>query len=179
MFPKAIVSVDIKLVEMKHDVKPDKVNDDVKPDEMNDDVKSGARSVVVEVDVRTQFTNKEEFIVHKRMLQWVRREVGKSGFYVIIESSDNGSERRQSVITKRCERSDTYQPHIRKFKRDDIESRKCGCPFKLREYRMVDETWKFNVIFDIHNHALTDKLVGHPIIYHIVPEEMELFSDMT
>lgn len=43
MFPKSIVSVDVKLVEVKHDVKPDEVNDDVKP---------GARAVFVEVDIR-------------------------------------------------------------------------------------------------------------------------------
>lgn len=42
MFPKAIVSVDVIPVEVKHDVKSD---------EVNDGVKSGARSIVVEVDV--------------------------------------------------------------------------------------------------------------------------------
>lgn len=27
----------------------------------------------------------------------------------------------------------------------------------------VDETWKFNVIYGLHNHVLDDKLIGHPI----------------
>ncbi|XP_050889208.1 uncharacterized protein LOC127094411 [Lathyrus oleraceus] len=44
---------------------------------------------------------------------------------------------------------------------------------------MADETWKLNVIFGIHNHALTDKLVSHPIVCRLVPEERELVSDMT
>lgn len=44
---------------------------------------------------------------------------------------------------------------------------------------MMDETWKFNVISSIHNHALTDKLVGHPIVCRIVPVDRELVSDMT
>lgn len=44
MFPKTIVSVDVKLDELKHDVKSD---------EVNDDVKSSARPTVFEVDVRT------------------------------------------------------------------------------------------------------------------------------
>lgn len=41
---------------MKHDVKLNELNDDVKP---------GARPVVVEVEVREQFTNKQEFIVRE------------------------------------------------------------------------------------------------------------------
>lgn len=60
MFLKAIVIVDIKLVEVKHGVKLDEVNDDVKP---------SVWPVVVEVDVRTLFINKQEFIVHEHMLQ--------------------------------------------------------------------------------------------------------------
>lgn len=43
----------------------------------------------------------------------------------------------------------------------------------------MDETWTFNVISGIHNHALTNKLVGHPIVSRLVPEERELVSDMT
>lgn len=34
---------DVKLVEVKHDVKPDKVNDNVQPYEASGDVKPGAR----------------------------------------------------------------------------------------------------------------------------------------
>lgn len=44
---------------------------------------------------------------------------------------------------------------------------------------MSDETWKFNVISGIHNHALTDKLVSRPIVCLFVPEERELVSDTT
>lgn len=58
MFPKTIVSVDVKLVKVKHDVKSNEVNDDVQPDEVNDDIKMGARPVIIEVDVCAQFTNK-------------------------------------------------------------------------------------------------------------------------
>lgn len=54
MFPKATTKVGVKPDKVNDDVKPDKVNDDVK---LND-VKSGARPVVVEVDVREQFINK-------------------------------------------------------------------------------------------------------------------------
>lgn len=45
MFPKAImsVSVDVKLLKVKHDVKWDKVNDGVQSKEANDNVKLDAR----------------------------------------------------------------------------------------------------------------------------------------
>lgn len=49
MFPKTIVWMNVKI---------DKVNDDVKSDEVNYDVKYGAMSVIVDVDVHEQFTNK-------------------------------------------------------------------------------------------------------------------------
>lgn len=52
MFLKAIVSVDVKPIEVKYDFKLDEVNDDVQPDEVNDDVKPSNRPIVVEVDVR-------------------------------------------------------------------------------------------------------------------------------
>lgn len=113
------------------------------------------------------------------MLQWVRREAGKLGFCVVIGRSDNGSDRRQLFVAMICKRGGMYQSKIRRLKRDDTRSRKCECPFNLYGYRMADETWKFNVIFGIHNHILHDKLVGHPIIGRLVSEERELVSDMT
>lgn len=42
-------------------------------------------------------------------------EALKLEFGVAIERSDNGSDRRQAVITMGCERSATYQPIIRKL----------------------------------------------------------------
>lgn len=84
MFPKDIVSVDIKSVKVKHDIKPTEVNDDVKLAEVNDVVNPGARLIVVKVDVHSQFTNKEYFIICEHMLQWVYREVSKFGFDIVI-----------------------------------------------------------------------------------------------
>lgn len=63
MFPKIIVRVDVKSVEDKHGVKLDEVNNHVK---LNG-VKSNDRSVIVEVDVHAQFTNKQEFIVSNKI----------------------------------------------------------------------------------------------------------------
>lgn len=52
MFFKGIVSVNVKPIEVKHDIKLDEVNDDVKSDEVNNYVKLSVRPVVVDVDVR-------------------------------------------------------------------------------------------------------------------------------
>lgn len=142
MFPKVIMSVDVKSVKPKHDVKPDEANDDVQSEEANDDVKPNARPADVKVDVPAKVTNKETFFVCEHMLQQVCREAGKLRFGVVIGRPDNGSDRRQAFVTTLCERSDTYQANIRKLKRGDTRSRKCECPFKLCGYRMEDETWK-------------------------------------
>lgn len=102
------------------------------------------------------------------MLQWVCMKAKKMGFGVVIGKSDNDSDIRQTFVIMRCEISGMYQPLIRTLKQDDTESRKCECLFKLREHRTADETWKFNVISGIHNHALNDKLVGHPFVCRLV-----------
>lgn len=106
-------------------------------------------------------------------------EAEKLEFGVVVRRSDNGSDERQSFVTMRYKRSGTYQPHIRKLKRYDIVSKKCEYPVKLHKYCMEDEIWKFNVIFGIHNHVLTDKLVDHSIVCQLTPEEKKLVSVMT
>lgn len=51
MFPKVIVSGDVRLVEVNHDAKLDEVNNDSKLNGVNNNVKSDARLIVVAVDV--------------------------------------------------------------------------------------------------------------------------------
>ncbi|XP_050915675.1 uncharacterized protein LOC127130752 [Lathyrus oleraceus] len=86
---------------------------------------------------------------------------------------------RLAFVTLRCERSDKYRTPIWKFKRDDIVSRKCKCPFKWCDYLLENNKWRFNVISGLHNHDMCDKLVGHPIACRLMPEEKEIVSDMT
>lgn len=106
-------------------------------------------------------------------------EARKLGFDVVIKRSGNGSDRRQAFITMKCEKSGMCHPPIRKLKYDDIRSRKYECPFKLCGYLKENNTWKFNVVYCIHNHALSDKLVDYPIVCRLIPEEKELVFDMT
>ncbi|XP_058742038.1 uncharacterized protein LOC131614479 [Vicia villosa] len=164
-------------VTMMMDVKLDEVNDDVKDDVKLNDVKMGARLVVIEVDVREQFTNKQELMVREHVLQWACLEAGRLGFGV--GRSKNGLDKRQTFVTMKCERNGTYQPPIRKLKRDDTGSRKCEFSFKLHGYRKSNGTWKFNVVSNICNHASYDKLIVHLFVCRLFPEKNELVPDMT
>lgn len=65
------------------------------------------------------------------------------------------------------------------MKRDDTRTKKCECPFKLRVYHTENDTWTFNVVCWLHNHALCYKLVGHPIVYRLNYEEKIPVFDMT
>ncbi|XP_058776039.1 uncharacterized protein LOC131650342 [Vicia villosa] len=175
MFPKAVVCNDVKHNAVKDNVKPVEVKHDVKPEEVKDDVKP----IVVEIDVSQRFINRHLFTAREHMLQWIRMVGRKLGFGIVIGRSDNGSNRRQTFVTMRCEQSGMYVPQIRKSKREDTRKRKCGCRFKMREYCNVDEMWKFNVISGTHNHAYKTKLVGHPIVCRLKLEEKKNVSNMS
>lgn len=65
------------------------------------------------------------------------------------------------------------------MKHGDIETRKCGYPFKLYEYHNANNTWTFSMICGLHNHALSHKLAGYPIVYHLNYENKKLDFEMT
>lgn len=43
----------------------------------------------------------------------------------------------------------------------------------------MNDTWKFNMVSGIHNHALQTELVGHPIVCHLKPKEKEIVLNMS
>ncbi|XP_050876358.1 uncharacterized protein LOC127080069 [Lathyrus oleraceus] len=93
--------------------------------------------VVKAVDVDNQFKNEQEFEFCDHMLQLIRTEASNMGFEVVIEKSNNGSDRRCAFVTMTV-----------------------------------------NVISDLHNHDLCEKLVDHPIVFHLMAEEKECVTDM-
>lgn len=109
IFPKLIVSLDAKHVVMK------------------------------EVDVGNQLKNEQEFEFRNHMLQWIHMRASKLRFGVLIGRSDNGLDRRYAFMTMTRERSGKYIPPLQNFKRDDINSRKCECLFKLanKKWRLM------------------------------------------
>ncbi|XP_050893360.1 uncharacterized protein LOC127099673 [Lathyrus oleraceus] len=82
-------------------------------------------------------------------------------------------------VTMTCERSGKYKYLLRNFKRDNTGSRKCKCPFKVHGYMLANKNWRFNVICGLHNHDLCEKIVGHPSVCQLMPEEKEYVVDMT
>ncbi|XP_058726798.1 uncharacterized protein LOC131598189 [Vicia villosa] len=135
--------------------------------------------VVKEVDVGGDFNNNQEFDDCESMLTWIRGSATNLGFDVVIGISDNGSERRNAFITMLCERTRKYHPPLRKFKRDDMGSRKCECPFKIRCYMLARKKWRFSVICGLHNHDSCSKLQGHPSVCQLKPNEKTCISDMS
>ncbi|CAK8567943.1 unnamed protein product [Lathyrus sativus] len=82
-------------------------------------------------------------------------------------------------MTMLCERSGKYQTPLQNFKREDTGSRKCEFPFKLCRYMLARKKWIFNFMCGVHNHDLCLKLVGHPSVCRLKPEEKVCISDMT
>ncbi|XP_050885353.1 uncharacterized protein LOC127090371 [Lathyrus oleraceus] len=135
--------------------------------------------VVKAVNVDNQFNNEEKFESRDQMLQWIHMETSKLGFSVVIGRPDNGLDRRCVFVTMTCERSEKYKTLLRNFKRGDTGVKKCECLFKVRGYMLANKNWRFNVICGLHNHDLCEKLVGHPSVCQLMPEEKECVADMT
>ena len=73
------------------------------------------------------------------VLQWARSVAHEIGFVAVIMRSDKntGMRGRTSFVLIGCERSGQYRSGKKDFVRRDTESRKCGCPFKLRGIPVV------------------------------------------
>ncbi|XP_058726781.1 protein FAR1-RELATED SEQUENCE 5-like [Vicia villosa] len=144
------------------------------------DVSPNVEGVVVKtVDVGGDFNNKQKFDDRESMLTWIRRNATDLGFGGVIERSDNGMARKNAFVTMLCERSRKYHPPLRKFKRDDTCTRKCECPFKIRDYMVASKKWRFSVICGLHNHDMCGKLQGHPSVCRLKPEEKTCINDMS
>ncbi|XP_028059686.1 uncharacterized protein LOC114263370 [Camellia sinensis] len=104
------------------------------------------------VDYTSQFDTKEVFKSKEELLSWVQ-EVGKrSGFVILIKTSDYGGGRRRPRIYLACERSGQYR--VRKKPKVDSKNmiskltrtKKCGCPFDLRAHKlMTGDDWILDV----------------------------------
>src|SRR4051812_1550452 len=145
---------------------------------VNNDPVIDATPMINAVDVRQHFTNDRSFGSREQLIDLVRKEANKHGFGIVILRSDNGNSRRKAFVILNCERDGSYVQSNRVLKHDDTGSRKCGCPFKLRATRRVDDLWRFNVICGMHNHALDVKLHGHPMACRLSREERNVTSDL-
>ncbi|KAH1256839.1 Protein FAR1-RELATED SEQUENCE 5 [Glycine max] len=114
--------------------------------------------------------------------QWVRTVVHENRFVVVIMRSDidTGSRGRNSFVLIGCERNGMYKCRNKEFVRRDTGSRKCDCPFRLREKPVHGgKGWMVKLICGIHNHELAKSLVGHPYAGRLTKDEKKIIADMT
>jgi len=91
-----------------------------------------------------------------------------------------GSRGRTSFVLIGCERSGKYKCKKKEFVKRDTGTRKCGCPFKIREKPVHGgEGWTVKLICGIHNHELEKTLVGHPYAGRLTDDEKNIIADMT
>lgn len=112
------------------------------------------------------------------MLQWVPTKATILRSDIVIGRLVSCFDRRQTFMTMKCERSGKYKAFIQNLKHDDTGMRKCECPFKLFVHLKANNTWTFNVICGMHNHALCYKLATHSNVSCLNSDE-KLILDMT
>ncbi|KAH1241715.1 hypothetical protein GmHk_07G019229 [Glycine max] len=87
------------------------------------------------VDCSETFNTSQVFGTRDDVLQWARSVTHENGFIAVIMRSNTqtGSRGRSSFVLIGCERSGQYKCRKKEFVRRASGSRKCGCPFKLRD----------------------------------------------
>jgi hypothetical protein len=79
----------------------------------------------IRVNTGNYFYNAATYKVRDELIQWCKGEALKAGFTMVIEKSDNGSNKRKAYFILGCERGGEYKESKRKGKRDDTATRKC------------------------------------------------------
>jgi len=77
-------------------------------------------------------------------------------------NTNTGMRGNTSFVLIGCERNGQYRSRKKDFVRRDTDSRKCGCPFKLRGKPLVGgQGWMVKLMCGSHNHELVKSLVIH------------------
>ena len=121
------------------------------------------------------------FATRDDVLNWVRAVAYEIGFVTVIMRSDTNTGMRgmTSFVLIGCEMSDQYRFRKKDFVRKDTGSRKCGCPFKLREKPVVEgQGWMLKLMCGSHNHEMTKLLVGHLYIGRLTKDAKIIITDM-
>ena len=104
------------------------------------------------------------FATRDDILHWARCVAYEIGFVTMIMRSDTntGTRGRTSFILIGRERSGQYRSRKNDFVRRDTDTRKCGCPFKLRGKSIVGgQGWMMKLMCGSDNHEMAKSLVGH------------------
>ncbi|KAH1257635.1 Protein FAR1-RELATED SEQUENCE 5 [Glycine max] len=128
------------------------------------------------------FNTSQVFATRDGVLQWARMVAHENGFVAVIMRSDTytSSRGRTSFVLIGCEKSGQYKCRKKEFVRRDTDTRKYGCPFKIRGKPVHGgEGWMVKLICGIHNHELAKTLVGHPYAGRLTNDEKNIITNMT
>ncbi|KAL5173255.1 hypothetical protein HKD37_16G045838 [Glycine soja] len=96
-------------------------------------------------------------------------------FVVVIMRLDTNTDMRGRTLFVLIGSKMSGQYFIR-----DTDSRKCGCPFKLRGKPVVGcQGWMVKLMCGSHNHEMIKSLVGHPYVGRLTKNEKIIIADMT
>ena len=117
------------------------------------------------------------FATRDDVLQWAPSVAYEVGFVAVIIRLDtnSGIRGRTLFVLIGCERSDQYRSRKKDFERRNIDSRKCGCPFKLRGKPVIGgQGWMVKLMCRSHNHEIEKSLVRHPYVDRLTKDERQL-----
>ncbi|KAH1213966.1 hypothetical protein GmHk_14G041813 [Glycine max] len=93
--------------------------------------------------------------------------------------TNTGVRGRASFLLIACERSSEYRPKKNDLVRTCTNSRKYGCPFKLRAKPVLGgEEWMVKLICGVYNHEMVKSLVGHPYAGRQTKDEKIVVANM-
>lgn len=94
-------------------------------------------TVVTSTDHQEHFTTKRMFSTLNNLLGWVREEVMKVGFSIVIGKSNKGGYGRNVFVTVIYERGGSYIGYKKLSGRKIYGLVKCECPFSVRGYLLI------------------------------------------
>ncbi|XP_006586499.1 uncharacterized protein [Glycine max] len=94
-------------------------------------------------------------------------------------NTNTGVRGRVPFLLIACERSSEYKPKKIDLVKTCTDTRKCGCPFKLRAKPILGgEGWMVKLICGVHNHEIAKSLVGHPYVGRLSKVKKIVVADM-
>jgi len=116
------------------------------------------------------------------LIQWVPGVIFDLGFVVVTIRSDKstGQLGRKTYVVLGRERGGKERKYKYNVQPSIYGTRKCDCPFKLRDKRISNEDgWMLKVICGYHNHDLSQTLVGQLFAGRLKSYEHSLLVDMS
>ncbi|XP_026435321.1 uncharacterized protein LOC113333043 isoform X2 [Papaver somniferum] len=107
------------------------------------------------MDVTQFFQTDQLFDSRDAAFEWCQEVARENNTRIIIRKSETKPEGKGSFVLFACNRSGVYRytsctPDARKRQRR--ETKKCGCPFKVRGTCLPENKWRLRVLCGRHNH---------------------------